>query len=201
LLLNSPRTAHVPRSISRWSRFFPFFVAVVVIQGIHVIEHIIQLLQVTVFDVPGEKAFGLLGYVINFNDTAEYMHFVFNAAYLLSLYVIVLGVHELVISGAVPRSAFRAFLVFGVGVETWHMAEHVVILYHLIQNTGCPCTGIGDQVIGVMDIQLHFAYNTVAYAGTVTAFWFVHKARARGTPGRRALSCRPDLRGAGQPIG
>ena len=43
---------------------FRFFVAVVVVQGAHLIEHIIQLLQVEVFGVPEDDAFGLLGYVM-----------------------------------------------------------------------------------------------------------------------------------------
>ncbi len=40
---------------------FAFFATVVVIQGIHVFEHIVQLTQVYLFDVAEDDALGLLG--------------------------------------------------------------------------------------------------------------------------------------------
>jgi hypothetical protein len=167
-------------------RFFRFFATVVVIQGIHVVEHIVQLLQVTVFDVPSENAFGLLGYVIRFNGTAEWMHFVFNLLYLLSLYVVVVNFDRLTDSVPVPRWAFLVLLVGAAGIESWHMTEHVVIIYHVIRNNGCPCPGIGDQALGVTDIQLHFVYNTLAYASTLVPFLVMNRARrAAGVPALR----------------
>lgn len=38
--------------------------------------------------------------------------------------------------------------------------------------------GISDRVLGVTDTQLHFLYNAIAYAATVTGFWFVAEARS-----------------------
>jgi hypothetical protein len=48
-----------------------FYVAEAVVQGVHVVEHVIQLIQVLVLHVPDEKALGLLGYVFQFNGTEE----------------------------------------------------------------------------------------------------------------------------------
>ncbi len=42
--------------------------------------------------------------------------------------------------------------------------------------------GIGDRALNISDTYLHFVYNIVAYAGTVTPFWFIYKRRvASGT--------------------
>jgi hypothetical protein len=51
-----------------------FITAVVAIHGGHVVEHIVQLLQVTVFGVSDAKALGLLGYLLQFNGTEEWLH-------------------------------------------------------------------------------------------------------------------------------
>jgi len=175
-----------PKRLSESPRFFPFFATVVVVQGVHVIEHIIQLLQVTVFDVPDDKALGLLGYLIQFNGTEEYLHFGFNLLYLTSLYVLAFALMDYTAAGVVPRWAFKTFIIAGVGLESWHMTEHMVIIYHVIRNHGCPCPGIGDRALNVSDTVLHFFYNTIAYAATVVPFWFVVASR----PNRWRLSAR-----------
>lgn len=156
--------------------FFPFFAVVVAIQGVHVFEHIVQLIEVYAFGVPDDDALGLLGFVIQFNDTEEWLHLGFNSLYLLSLYALVYPLWRLV-PGGVPRLAFVTFLVFGVWIESWHVVEHGVIIANVIRTDGCPCPGIGDRVLGVTDTQLHFVYNAVAYAATVTPFWFLMRAR------------------------
>src|SRR4051812_35478649 len=118
------------------TRFFRFFAVVVVVQGIHVVEHIIQLVQVTWLGVSGDDAMGLLGHFIQFNGTAEWMHLVFNALYLASLYVLVVNFDRLTASLPVPRWVFLLFLFGAAGIESWHMTEHVVIITHVIRNSG-----------------------------------------------------------------
>jgi hypothetical protein len=152
--------------------FFRLFAAVVVIQGIHVAEHIIQLAQVYVFGVPDDDALGILGYVFQFQGTEEWLHLVFNATYLLALYALLIPMRRLV-PDPMPLLAFGVFAAGGAGLESWHVVEHIVIISNVIANDGCPCPGIGDAALGVTDTVLHFFYNAVAYAATVTAFWFV----------------------------
>ena len=43
---------------------FGLFAAVVAIQGIHVIEHVLQLVQVYVLGIPDDRALEVLGYVL-----------------------------------------------------------------------------------------------------------------------------------------
>jgi hypothetical protein len=157
--------------------FLPLFTAVVVIQGIHVVEHVIQLAQVYVFGVADDDALGLLGYVFEFQGTEEWLHLIFNVSFLLALYALVLPMRRHVPS-PIPPWAFGVFLAGAVALETWHVVEHSVIIANVIKNSGCPCPGIGDAALGVSDTQLHFVYNAIAYAGTVTPFWFLMRGDA-----------------------
>jgi len=68
---------------------FWFMSAVVAIQGGHVVEHVIQLFQVFAFGVPEQDALGLLGYVLQFNGTEEWLHLGYNTFYLLALYALI----------------------------------------------------------------------------------------------------------------
>ena len=64
--------------------------AVVAIQGGHVVEHVIQVFQVFAFGVPEDDALGLLGYVLQFNGTEEWLHLGYNTFYLIALYALIL---------------------------------------------------------------------------------------------------------------
>jgi hypothetical protein len=154
--------------------FLPLFTAVVVIQGIHVFEHLVQLAQVYLLGVSDDDALGLLGYFVQFNDTEEWLHLGFNLTYVLALYGLILPMR-----GYVPRPipfwAFGAFAVAAVGLETWHVVEHTVIIANVIRNSGCPCPGIGDAALGVTDTQLHFVYNSIAYLAAVIPFWYLRQ--------------------------
>jgi hypothetical protein len=179
----APRAASAtPPSVALGDRVFLFMTAVVVIQGGHVVEHIVQMLQVFVFDVPEDRALGLLGYVLQFNGTEEWLHLGFNLLYLLSLYALVVPLWRIV-PAVLPKWAFGLFLAASVWVESWHIVEHGVIIAHVIANGGCPCPGIGDAALGVSDTLLHFLYNVIAYTGVTVAFAIV--ARERGFVLRR----------------
>ena len=169
------------------SLFFRFFVAVVVIQGIHVVEHIIQLGQIYLFNVPENEALGILGYLIQFNDTEEWLHLAFNSTYLLAIYILFLPIRSLT-PAIVPAWAFALFVAGAVGLESWHVIEHVVIISNVIQNHGCPCPGIGDSVLGVSDAVLHFVYNSVAYLSLVVPFHYIVQAVPRA---QDLVSARP----------
>ena len=158
--------------------FMVFFAALVVIQGVHMFEHVVQLLQVTVFNVAEDDALGLLGYVLAIQGTEEWLHLGFNGTYLLGLLALVVPMWRRVPT-LLPMSAFVIFAA-GVGLETWHGAEHAVIISNVIANDGCPCPGIVDSRTGLSDTFLHFGYNAAVYATVVFAFVYVVRARRRG---------------------
>ena len=159
-------------------RLFAFYAIVVTIQGIHVFEHIVQLVQVFVLGIPDKDALGLLGYVFRIQGTEEWLHLAFNTAYAISLIVIAWFFFLSPAARAiVPAWALAAFLVFGVVLELWHVNEHIVIISNVIANNGCPCPGILDERLNVSDTVLHFFYNATAYAGTVPPFVFLVRHR------------------------
>jgi hypothetical protein len=159
-------------------RLLAFYAAVVVVQGGHVVEHIIQLIQVFVLGVPDDQALGLLGYVFAFQGTEEWLHIVFNVLYLISLVVIGWGLwRSPVARSVVPRFGMMAFVFFGVSLEAWHVVEHVVIISNVVANNGCPCPGILDSRLGVSDTVLHFGYNAIAYSATILPFAYLLRHR------------------------
>ena len=151
-----------------------FYASVVIIQAIHVVEHIIQLIQVYVFSVPEDDALGLLGYVLEFQGTEEWLHLGFNSVYFLGLAMILIGIlRSPRARAAVPLPALLAFLLFGVWLEGWHVVEHLVIIGNVIANDGCPCPGIVDAALGLTDTILHFGYNAVAFTATAVPFLYL----------------------------
>jgi hypothetical protein len=158
--------------VDRW--FFGFYAAVVLIQGVHVIEHHIQLVQVFVLGIPDKEALGLLGYVFQFQGTEEWLHLAFNAGYVFALILLAWGFFlSPAARSIVPGWALAAFLVLGVGLELWHVNEHIVIISNVIANDGCPCPGILDERLGISDTLLHYGYNMVAYIATLLPFLFL----------------------------
>jgi hypothetical protein len=172
-----PRPVSEPADTSLSNAWFAFMTAVVVVQGGHVVEHVVQLLQVTVFSVPDADALGLLGYLVQFNGTEEWLHLGYNSIYLLSLYALIVPLWRIT-PAVLPTRVFWFFLAASVWLETWHMVEHGVIISHVIANGGCPCPGIGDAALGVSDTVLHFFYNALAYSGILLAFRYVLRARS-----------------------
>jgi hypothetical protein len=179
------------------SAFLAFYAAVVVIQGGHVIEHIIQLVQVSVLGIPDDEALGLLGYIFAFQGTEEWLHIVFNVLYWACLLVIAWRLLS-ERSSVVPRLALWTFLFFGVWLEGWHVIEHVVIISNVIANNGCPCPGILDSQLGVSDTVLHFGYNAIAYTATVLPFaYLVRQVRAAKPHGGRHSDSQTSVRAPG----
>lgn len=149
--------------------FSRFAAGVLVVQGLHVVEHVIQLMQVHVWH--SDNTLGLLGFVLQFHGTAEWMHLGFNVAYLIALVVLAVGLWDRVRERRLSSSRYLTFVVGGVALETWHCVEHTVITYHMVRNGGgCPCPGVLDPLLGVMDAQLHMGYNAVAYSATLVPF-------------------------------
>ena len=123
-------------------RTFYFMTAVVAIQGGHVVEHIVQLVQVSLLGVPEQDALGLLGYVLQFNGTEEWLHLGYNTFYLLALYALIIPLWRIT-PAVLPLSAFVFFITASVWLETWHMVEHGVIISNVIANGGAHAPGSG----------------------------------------------------------
>ena len=126
--------------------------------------------------MPEQDALGLLGYVLQFNGTEEWLHLGYNTFYLLALYALIVPLWRIT-PAVLSTWAFWFFIVASVWIETWHMVEHGVIISNVIANGGCPCPGIGDVALGLSDTILHFFYNALAYTGLALALLFVLRDR------------------------
>lgn len=171
-------TSNRPRTVPLGDAAFRFLAVVATVQGAHMVEHVVQLLQVTVFGVPDDDALGLLGYVVQFNGTEEWLHLGYNAVFFVGLWALVVPLRRVL-----PRRAFWTFAVACVWLETWHVVEHSVIISRVIANGGCPCPGIGDAALSISDTVLHFGYNAIATTGLAVTFVHVLRDRQRRLDG------------------
>ena len=180
LLIRRSITVSASADRARTSRLgtgaWHFLAALTVVQGAHMVEHVVQLAQVTVLGVADDDALGLLGYVVQFNGTEEWLHLGYNATFALGLYALILPLWRATPAG-LPTWAFWVFAAGCVWLETWHMIEHGVIIAGVLEHGGCPCPGIGDAALGITDTFLHFGYNAIATA--CLAIVFIHARRHR----------------------
>lgn len=131
------------------------------VQTLHFVEHVIQLVQIHALRVPEAQALGALGAVFAFRGTEEWLHLGFNLTLLTALLWFQPAVRAALGTAARP---YRTYLFFGVGVELWHVIEHLVVTGNMIANGGrCPCPGILDRI--VPETLLHMGYNTAALIG------------------------------------
>lgn len=132
------------------------FYLLVVTQGGHLLEHLIQYLQVNVFDVPGSGVFSAL-------DT-EWVHFTWNTWVLLATIPLLL------------RFRGNRWLWLAAVAAVWHEAEHLYLIVQYISSgqEGNPGLLASGGVLGgglpVSRVNLHFYYNVVETFPLFVAF-------------------------------
>lgn len=151
------------------SRALTVFFALVLLQGFHELEHVVQVLQRFVFGIPNGN--GLIGSLAD----VEPVHFVYNSLYLglLIAVFLLLGLQR---AGASPHGRLVAGLVtFALAFQMFHELEHVfkITQYFALHVNGTG--GIFGQGPGALLPTfpiplLHLAYNTVAYVPALAAF-------------------------------
>ena len=154
------------------------FLLVIGIQGFHVIEHIVLVVQVEALGMGLAEAHGLLGARVDF----EWLHFSYNSAFLGALILmLVYGLRhreELAAATGLPGMALAG----AVGLQTYHVAEHVIRIIQYYQ-TGCtPCVGLIGRVVPF--IWPHLFFGLIAYVPMVVCYF------AYGLH-RRLLDVRP----------
>jgi hypothetical protein len=165
------------------SRALTVFLALVLLQGFHELEHVVQVLQRYFLGVPNGN--GLIGSLAD----VEPVHFVYNSLY-LGLLVAVFLLLGLQRDGVSPHGRLVAGLVtFALGFQMFHELEHVfkITQYFALHVNGTG--GIFGQGPGALLPTfpiplLHLAYNTVAYVPAVAAFVLL-VSRAEATSSER----------------
>jgi hypothetical protein len=173
------------------TRALTVYFALVLLQGFHELEHVVQVVQRFVLGVSNGN--GLIGSLAD----VEPVHFVYNSLYLglLIAVFLLLGLHR---DGAGPQGRLVAGLVtFALAFQMFHELEHLfkITQYFALHVNGTG--GIFGQGPGALWPTfpiplLHLAYNTVAYVPALAAF-VVLVGRAEATivqPGamRQALT-------------
>lgn len=151
--------------LSQEKKLAGIFVAALLLQGVHMVEHLAQVYQYAILRFPIFEAHGIL-----FFFDLEWNHFTFNLAYLLLLAMIFIGFkfhssEYFIGQSKTPRYMFLA----GFFVQGYHVIEHAARIGQTLQ-TGCePCRGIlGWYVNG---IWLHFTLNSLVLVLPAAAFF------------------------------
>lgn len=164
------------------SRALAVFLALILLQGFHMLEHVIQVVQRYALGIPDGN--GILG---SLTDT-EFLHVVYNTPY-LGLLVAVYLLLDLDVEG--PRRYGRlvfGLLTFALVSEAWHEIEHVFKVEQSLALGQNGTGGIFGQGPGALAPLfplplLHLAYNAIGYLPALAAFVLVlRRGAATGRP-------------------
>jgi nitrous oxidase accessory protein NosD len=147
------------------------FTALVLVMAAHQGEHVAQLAQKEAFgNACPSQCRGLLGFLFDI----EWVHFAYNVSIFLALAAL-LGAYWRRRSAA---PAAWAALVFGVGVQGYHVAEHSAKIDQWLTNGHrSPTPGlVGQELAAPLPhefslIELHFFINTVVFLAAVAAYF------------------------------
>jgi hypothetical protein len=146
-----------------WTRehygWLALFYGLVVLQGAHMVEHIVQMVQIHVLHLTGPAARGVFGML-----DIEWVHFIWNSLVLVALALLV---------WRYPRNVL---LWITLVVSVWHQAEHSYILSVYLRTGVSGTPGLlakGGKIAGGLPItrpDLHFFYNLIETAPLFGAF-------------------------------
>jgi hypothetical protein len=130
-----------------------------VLQGAHMVEHVVQMVQLHVLHLTGPAARGVFGML-----DIEWVHFVWNSLVFVALGLLV---------WRFPRSPFL-WATFAISV--WHQVEHSYILSVYLRTGVSGTPGLlakGGKIGGGLWLKrpdLHFFYNLVETLTLFAAF-------------------------------
>lgn len=139
--------------------------SVLIVQGFHVIEHVVVVVQVEALGRPLAQSQGLLGARVDF----EWLHLAYNTTFLATM-VLLLGYGLRHRAGALAGAGLAtAALAGGVAMQSYHVGEHILRIIQYL-NTGCtPCVGLIGQV--VLFIWPHLFFGVFAYTAFTIAYF------------------------------
>jgi hypothetical protein len=151
---------------------------VIVVQGFHEIEHIMQVIQRSLLDNP--QGAGVLGSWLD----VEPVHVGYNAAFLLLIGLI----YWQGLFWRERRVQPLAFwlMTFALLFQSYHFVEHIFKIAQFIETGRNGTPGILGSHFNV--VWLHFGFNTIVYSVMVAAFF------AGGFPKAVAEWLRPQRR-------
>lgn len=129
----------------------------------HWAEHIVQAIQIYVFDWPLAEARGVLGIPFPWLVTSEWMHYGYALIMLIGLL--------LLLPGFTGRS--RTWWTVSLVIQVWHHFEHLILLVQAINGVNI---GGGDAPMSLIQlfiprVELHLFYNTIVFIPMVVAMY------------------------------
>lgn len=154
--------------------FFRFYAGVVVLQGLHMVEHVAQAIQRYGLGWPAAHAHGLIGFL-----DLELVHLIYNGLLLFALYGLwLVGRRHLSQLPLIPYTLFLTVLV----VQSYHIVEHIVKFVQHLQRGIQGTPGILGPFF-VSTLWFHFWMNLVVMLLTAIPFialWrSAHRRRLR----------------------
>ena len=150
------------RYLSPLDQFVYLFALTVLIQALHMVEHVAQVIQKFVLQIA--PAHGLIGAL-----DLEQVHFAFNVFYLATLAVVMVGWFYYGSQLCSKHKSLAAILIGTVALQSYHMLEHSVKLAQFIATGMQGTPGIaGMHVDGVI---FHALMNTAVFVPVVVVFF------------------------------
>lgn len=141
------------------------FLLIIAIQGFHVIEHIVLVVQVQALGLGLDEAHGLLGARVNF----EWLHFSYNLSFLATLALLLAYGRRWSGAPSTPTNAATLALAGAVGLQTYHVMEHTIRMVQYYTTDCSPCVGLIGQVVPF--IWPHLFFGLFAYLPLVAAYF------------------------------
>lgn len=138
------------------------FVATMLVQGFHMLEHFLQVAQQSLGIVP---AHGLIGAL-----DLEWVHFLYNGAYLILLAVLCVGIGlRYILPSRIPhRRMLFTILALTTLWQGYHMVEHIVKLQ---QHLATGMEGTPGLLGAHLDlVWFHFFLNAAVYVPLLYIF-------------------------------
>ncbi len=160
--INSTKSSHT-YTLQTLTNFGYIFLLANILQTFHFIEHIAQVTQK--FILGWTEAHGLIGVL-----DVEWVHFFYNVAYLLMLNAAFfgLGFHKSGSEFSKRRVLYYAFIL-GLGLQNYHMFEHIVKIIQYL-NTGVEGTpGILGSIF--LPIWVHFTLAFITWFPIILVFF------------------------------
>ena len=158
------------------------FVWIILFQGFHELEHVVQVLQRFFLGIP--QGNGIVGQAVD----VEPLHFLYNLVLLASLGELWWAAELRHRRGRDWGAVAFLLIAFATLAQSWHMLEHVVKLLQYLETGKNGTPGI---LGGTFNLPLlHLAYNTLVYAPVLAAFLAAGipcallRAREAGAAGR-----------------
>lgn len=161
------------------SSHLPSLLIYLLIVGGHFAEHALQIVQVFVLGWDRPDAGGLLGLLFPTAAANETLHFTYNTLQITGLILLAPGFRQ-------APLALRWWLAALV-LQSWHWLEHAFLIWQ--HATGIYFYGAIKQMSilerFVPRVELHFAYNLLAFVPTMVAFALYLRARSSANGARR----------------